>query len=265
MRWCALVIAGPLLVIAASATTACGVLKGGGNDATPSAPTPDATARAANRATAPQTAEADSSHDVPGTFVPSQGRLHFGYAYTPSAPEPPFCPGVAHSNNTPVTPDPEHRIALSLQQDDRPIRCYASNPPSSGTHFNVQSHVELGNGDQINIPPDIGIYPVEIEIPRGAIPHILEHAGVFVGWNCASGDTKCQDVEQKLEDLVRERIDVDQDRVVMAHDDDLVPGTFGLSSWTRVLDFSYKNYDSKAVMAFISKNSCRVDFEAFCR
>ena len=104
----------------------------------------------------------------------------------------------------------------------------------------------------------------EIEIPRGAIPHILEHAGVFVGWNCAGGDTKCQAAEQKLEEVVRGRIDVDQDRVVMAHDNDLVPGTFGLSSWTRVMDFSYKKYDSKAVTAFISKNSCRVDFEGFC-
>jgi hypothetical protein len=259
-----MIAAALFIAIAAGTTTACGVLKGGGNDATPSAPTPDATARAADRRTAPQAAEADDSADIPGTFVPSQGRLHFGYIYTPSAPEPPFCPGVPHANNTPVKPDPEHRISLPLQQDGRPIRCYASNPPSSGTHFNVQSHVDLGNGDQINIPPDIGVYPAEIEIPRGVIPHILEHAGVFVGWNCAGGDTNCQAAEQKLEEVVRGRIDVDQDRVVMAHDNDLVPGTFGLSSWTRVMDFSYKKYDSKAVTAFISKNSCRVDFEGFC-
>jgi hypothetical protein len=250
------------MAMSAALAGGCGI-PGRGGDPAPTE-TPADTASRPSGATSAAQAEADDGPDIPGTYVPSQGRLHFAYVYTPSAPEPPFCPGVPHNATTPATPDPEHRIGLSLQQRDRPIRCYASNPPSSGTHFNVQAHVDVGNGDQINIPPDIGVYPPEIEIPRGAIPHILEHAGVFVGWNCAAGDEKCRDAERKLEAVVNDRIDINKDRVVMAHDNDLVPGTFGLASWTRVLDFSYKKYDKNAVTAFISENSCRVDFEGFC-
>jgi ferredoxin len=39
-----------------------------------------------------------------------------------------------------------------------------------------------------------GVYPADIEIPRDSIAHILEHAGIFIGYNCKSGDSACDDV-----------------------------------------------------------------------
>ena len=104
-------------------------------------------------------------------------------------------------------------------------------------------------------------------MPRDAIPHMLEHAGVFVGWNCASGDTACTDAAQKLKDLVNDRIDNNDNRVVMAHDNDLPAGTFGMASWTRVLNFPASDWENQKKLAekFISVNSCRFDPEGFCR
>jgi hypothetical protein len=51
----------------------------------------------------------------------------------------------------------------------------------------------------------------------------------------------------------------------MAHDSDLVEGTIGLSSWTRVYDFKYEDFDKNEVLRFIEKNSCRYDPEGFCK
>ena len=87
---------------------------------------------------------------------------------------------------------------------------------------------------------------------------------MYVGWNCAKGDQACLDVEKKLESVVNDRIDINHNRVVMAHDNDLVPGTIGLSSWTRVYTFNYKDYNKGKVTDFIGTNSCRVDWEGFC-
>ena len=143
--------------------------------------------------------------------------------------------------------------------------CRLSNPPSSGPHYNVQQNVDIGNGTQINIPADPFIYPPDVEIPRDSIPHILEHAGVFVGWNCATGDSACMAAEKQLESVASDRLNISNNRVVFAHDNDLVPGTFGLASWTRVLDFNYKDYKKQTVSDFIGKNSCRVDWEGFCK
>jgi len=116
--------------------------------------------------------ERDDSADLPGTFVPSQGRGHFdggliGHLMTP------FCTGVPHSD----TSDPE----IEIETVGPVNRCYLSNLPSSGEHLGVQRNVDLGGGLMINIPPDPDVYPHDIEIPRDSIPHILEHAGVFVG------------------------------------------------------------------------------------
>lgn len=148
-----------------------------------------------------------------------------------------------------------------------PTDCHLSNPPSSGQHLNVQRNVDVGGGNVINIPPDPDVYPDDIEIPREAIAHIEEHAGVFVGWNCADGDTACTDVIEQLKDLVNDRIDNHDNRVVMAHDLDLPIGTIGLAAWTRVLDFSYTDWDAQKgeVEDFIATHSCRYDPEGFCR
>src|SRR5439155_13458732 len=143
-------------------------------------------------------------------------------------------------------------------------QCYASNPPTSGRHLNVQRHVDLGNGEFINVPPDPDVYPPDVEIPREAIPHILEHAGVFVGYNCADGDPECERVASRLADIVNDRLDDHHERVVMAHDNDLPPGEIGLASWTRVDRFEVSNFSDDRVIRFISLNSCRYDPEGFC-
>ncbi|HZP57199.1 MAG TPA: DUF3105 domain-containing protein [Dehalococcoidia bacterium] len=246
-----------------------------------------------------QKAAQDSSPSIPGTYVPDQGRGHFTYGYTVDRPQTPFCPGVPRSaaadqrsaplggatgtagagspqpSGTPAasgTPTPASTAAgeatgtsgtpagTATPRTD----CYASNPPSSGRHLNVARNVDIGNGAAIDIPPDPDVYPDDIEIPREAIPHILEHAGVFVGWNCADGDQQCLDAVQQTKDIVNKRIDNNKDRVVMAHDTDLPEGTIGLSSWTRVEDIPTSEFDKDRVTNFIAKNECRVDWENFC-
>jgi hypothetical protein len=209
-----------------------------------------------------QRAEQDDSSDIAGTFYPSQGRGHFpgglaGHVMTP------FCGGIAHAESAPQTITPTS--AMSGVRGEGAFTCYTSNPPSSGEHLNVQRNVDLGNGLTINIPADPDVYPDEIEIPRDSIPHILEHAGVFIGWNCAMGDETCIETVQHLKQLVNERIDHKDERIVLAHDSDLTAGTIALASWTRVESFGYGDYSDGRVTRFTSANSCRFDPEGFCR
>jgi hypothetical protein len=199
----------------------------------------------------------DPSAELPGTFVPNQGRSHFNYTHDPDIPpRTPFCDGVATSDG-PGAP--------SVDPPAGEFRCYASNPPSSGSHLPIQRNADLGNGARINIPPDPDTYPPDIEIPREAIPHILEHAGVFVGYHCADGDAACEDVVAQVERIVDDRIDNNNDRVVFARDSDLPAGTIGMSSWTRVETFPYAEFSRENVVAFIDTHSCRFDPEGFCR
>ena len=249
----------------------------------------------------PQKAAADSSPDIPGTYIPDQGRGHFSGGYPTNRALTPFCPGVpqsaeaaAASGAAPVgtgtagaapsavaTPSPTAtatataattETAGSPASDTTPgatatvqANCYASNPPSSGKHLNVLRNIDVGNGAHINIPPDPDVYPDDVEIPREGIPHILEHAGVFVGWHCKDGDTACEDVVQQVKDIVNDRIDNHDDRVVMAKDTDLPENSIGLSSWTRVLDMDVGAFDKNLVTKFIGTNACRVDWERFCK
>jgi Protein of unknown function (DUF3105) len=242
---------------------------------------------------AAEKAEQDQSTDIPGTFSPTQGRAHFpgglaGHQMTP------FCAGVAQSDSakhtiaggggtpsggatvtTPTaTPSATPRAGASSTAHGTidttptvPSNCYATNPPSSGEHLNVQRNVDIGGGNAINIPADPDVYPDDIEIPRDGIVHILEHAGVFVGWDCTSGDTPCTEAVQKLKDLVNDRISNHDNRVVMAHDNDLPEGTIGMSAWTRVLDFPASDWDQNKSLAekFLGTNSCRFDPEGFCK
>ena len=200
-------------------------------------------------------AEQDDSAELPGKFVATQGRGHFSDGFAGHAMTP-FCNGVRHS----ATSDP----AVEIQTVGPVNRCYESNPPSSGRHLGVQRNVDIGGGRIINLPPDPDVYPADIEIPRDAIPHILEHAGVFVGYHCDDGDSACEDVVQQLADVVNERLDENGDRVVMARDTDLPVGEIGLAAWTRVLNLRYEDYDEDAIVEFIATHSCRFDPEGFC-
>jgi hypothetical protein len=220
-------------------------------------------------------AEADSSTSIPGTYVPSQGRGHEPGTYTPGRPPTPFCDGVAHSGSdaaaaaTPTvqpssTPEAAATSTTPGATPTVQTTCYNSNPPSSGMHLNVQNKVDIGGGNILpRIPPDPNVYPPEVEVPRDAIPHILEHAGVFVGYNCKSGDSACEDIVKKLTDMVNDRIDNHSDRVVMAHDSDLPENSFGTSSWTRVLNQTVENFNISDFEKFIAKNSCRYNPESF--
>jgi hypothetical protein len=209
-------------------------------------------------------AEADASSSIPGTFEPTQGRNHFPGSYVPGRVELPFCPGVAWSGDPspPAVPTPVASPTPAPQSAQ--LTCHSTNPPTSGEHLNVQNNVDAGNGIVIKIPPDPDIYPPSVEVPRDAIPHILEHAGVFVGYNCASGDSACSSVIDKLTSLVTDRLQNGGDRIVMAHDNDLVPGTIGMAAWTRLYEFKYQDYNAKQAQQFMDKNSCRFDPEGFC-
>jgi hypothetical protein len=239
-----------------------------------------------------QAAAADRSADIPGTFVPDQGRAHLSYTYSEASqrPQMPFCPGVKWSGapdgqpsgtpqstgtaaasapqpaGTPAPGGTSSSAATGTAQTTPTVttECRLANPPTSGPHYNVQNNVTIGTYTNFRIPPDPYVYPDDLDVPRDAIPHLLEHAGVFVGWNCANGDTACMDVVKQVKDIVNSRIDVNHDRVVMAHDGDLVPGTIGMSSWNRVLDMPTSQFDKKTVTDLVGKNSCRVDFEGFC-
>lgn len=240
---------------------------------------------------ASEKAEQDSSTSLPGVFVPSQGRGHFTYAFSRDQEPKPFCDGVPHSDSdggsttsgegTPASgggesgtasaatptpgstsaPLPTHEGATA----EVPTECYNSNPPSSGEHLNVQANVEVQEGIILpRIPPDPNVYPEDVFVPREAIPHILEHAGVYVGYNCEDGDQACQDVVDELTDLVNDRIDNHDDRVVMANDPDLLENSIGLSGWTRVLNMPVSEWDKDVVEDFIGTHSCRFDPEGFC-
>jgi hypothetical protein len=103
-----------------------------------------------------------------------------------------------------------------------------------------------------------------VKIPREAIPHILEHAGVYIGYNCADGDTACEEIIRQLEGIVNDRLDAHDDRVVMARDTDLPPDAIGMSSWTRVDVFQYRKMTEERIVDFIDTHSCRFDPEGFC-
>lgn len=192
--------------------------------------------------------------DLPGMLYPDQGRAHLAGAYTPGQPQRPFCPGVANARNDNADPG------------GAGDECYNSNPPSSGEHLGVQRNVDLGDGLTLSqIPANPGVYPPDVEMPRNSIPHILEHAGVFIGYGCAEGDTGCAGVVAELEDVANERIDTFDERIVMARDSDLLPGTIALAAWTRVDSFPYAEYTAERVTRFTSTHSCRIDPEGFCR
>lgn len=244
-------------------------------------------------------AEQDRSTSLPGTYAETQGRGHFtgglaGHQMTP------FCDGVTQSdtaklnlnkadgNTTPngtTSPTPAATSSPAPTATNAsgtpgsassgtanatptvPTNCYNTNPPSSGKHLNVARNVDVGSGKTINLPPDPDVYPPPIEVPRDAIPHILEHSGVFVGYHCKDGDSDCQGVVDQLGDVVNDRINNHDNRVVMALDTDLPEGTIGVSSWTRVLDFPVTDWNNQKgeLARFISVHSCRFKPEAgFC-
>ena len=201
---------------------------GGARSATPQV-NKSATELAAERA------ESDDSESLPGRFVPSQGRQHTG-TY-PLSHRVPFC-GADHISGD----------------------CYASNPPTSGMHLPVRGTVLLQGGHRLRIPPDSGVY--DFDVPREAIPHVEEHAGVYVGYNCAADG--CRSTVERVKDLVTQEIALGA-RVVMSPDADLDQDTIGLAAWTRVDAFGAGDYSDERVRSFIKAHSCRFDPELFCK
>jgi hypothetical protein len=177
-----------------------------------------------------------------------------------STPGPTNTPGAGTSPTVGTT----EAVGDASPTATPPQECYTSNPPSSGQHLNVQRNADIGGGIRVNIPPDPDVYPPDVQIPRDAIPHILEHSGVFVGYNCPDDNQECQDAVSDLEDLVNDRIDNHDDRVVMANDGDLPEGTIAAASWTRVMSVPFAEYDRGEFEDFIGTHSCRFDPEGFC-
>lgn len=195
---------------------------------------PEGTAPTIREPSAAELAEADDSPGLPGRFVPTQGKFHSG---------------VWPGDRVPYCPEGQVR-------DD----CYASLPPSSGLHAPVQRAVRLADGSVTPLPPNPGVYA--FDLPRETVSHIQEHAGVFVGYNCASD--ACAETIDTLAALVVEELSVGA-RVVMARFSDLPPDTIGLASWTRVDTFAAAEFDAIRLSAFIKTHSCRFDPEGFCR
>jgi len=179
-------------------------------------------------------AESDDSPDLPGRFVPTQGRQHLSpYPYNARVP---FCDAGQVSDS-----------------------CYASNPPTSGLHLPVQGIVRLADGHRLKLPPDPDIY--DFAIPREVIPHIEEHAGVYIGYNCSSDP--CRAAVERLKDLVAQENSLGA-RVVMSPDPDLDDDMIGMAAWTRVDDFEAGDYSDARAHDFIKAHSCRFDPEHFC-
>lgn len=195
----------------------------------------EATATAIATAGPSDRAELDDSEALPGQFFASQGRQHT--SNFPLRTHVPFCPPRAISNE-----------------------CYASNPPTSGLHLPVQGTVRLSDGNRLKIPPDPGVY--DFAIPREAIPHIEEHAGVYIGYNCASDG--CGTTVERLKDLVTQEISLGA-RVVLSPDDDLDGNTIGVAAWTRLDVFGAADYSDDRVRSFVKAHSCRFDPEHFCK
>jgi Protein of unknown function (DUF3105) len=179
-------------------------------------------------------AESDASADLPGTFVPTQGRQH-------------------------IEPYPLQTVAFCPPEQVR-NDCYASNPPTSGLHLPVEPLIVLPGGQRMKVPPDPGIY--DFAIPRESIPHIEEHAGVYVGYRC--GGDACGDVLERLKAVVSQELSLGE-RVVLTPDPDLDADTIGLAAWTRVDVFSVGDYTDERVRGFIKAHSCRFDPERFCK
>jgi hypothetical protein len=180
-------------------------------------------------------AEQDDDPRLPGRFVANQGRQHTPPYPLSAEDQVPFC-----------------------EQGEVSDDCYASNPPTSGLHVPVARNVVIGEST-LNLPPDPGIY--EVEIPREAIPHLQEHAGVFVGYRCST--EACQLMVEKLRSAVQLQLDAGR-RVVMAPDADLEDDTIALASWTRIDKFLADDFSEGRVRAFIETHSCRFDPEGFC-
>lgn len=180
-------------------------------------------------------AESDDSDGLPGRFVATQGRQHTATWPLDASARIPFC-----------------------DEDGIADTCYASNPPTSGRHVPVVRNVRIGN-QIVDLPPEPGIY--EVEIPREAIPHLQEHAGVFLGYNCASD--ACDDAVASVRALVAEELALGA-RVIMSPDSDLPEDTIGLASWTRFDTFAAEEYTDERVRSFIEAHSCRFDPEGIC-
>lgn len=182
-----------------------------------------------------------------------------------STPGPTNTPGAADTPANAETPTEAAEDSEPVVTTTATANCYTSNPPSSGEHLGVLRNVDLGGGITLaNIPPNPDVYPPDVVVPRDAIAHILEHAGMYAGYNCAEGDQACQQVVDELSDLVNQRIDNNDDRIVMARNPDLPVGEIGIASWTRVMNFRYQDYDEGEVRRYFDVNGCRFDPEGFC-
>ena len=222
----------------------------------------------------------DDDPSLPGLFVASQGGRHLTYSFTRSHDPIPYCEGVVWSgapeasttpSTGPGTATPAASPTAEAEHESTPHAeptprddCYASNPPTSGPMLNAQRGAEVGEGILMNFPPEPDVYPRDVDIPREAIVHSLEHAGVFVAYNCTADDQACWDAVGDMEKLVNKRIDNNDDRVTMGYFSDLLPGEIALAAWTRVDRFPSTEFDLERVETFISTYSCRYDEEGFC-
>lgn len=105
---------------------------------------------------------------------------------------------------------------------------YSTNPPTSGPHYQT--------------PARWGIY--DNPLPDESLVHNLEHGGIVIHYNCASG---CPELVQQLKDLAGQY----RSKVVLApRPNAQVPHRITLTAWTWLDGFN--DFDAARIRGFIA-------------
>ncbi len=150
-------------------------------------------------------AEQDDSPDLPGVYIPSQGRGHLSYTFSLEREPRPFCAGVRHAGNagetpasTPTaqsTPTPKANATVEASGTGTPratptvpLDCFNSNPPSSGglswmVGWNKPEFLgsDVLHAQKVNGPPKVIVGFEMTERAIGRHGHPVFHDGRQVG------------------------------------------------------------------------------------
>ncbi|MCL6645947.1 MAG: DUF3105 domain-containing protein [Dehalococcoidia bacterium] len=129
---------------------------------------------------------------------------------------------------------------------DAPHGAYFSNPPTSGWHLPT-----------LNRP---GVYAQPL--PPEAVPHFLEHAGVWVLYTCPAG---CDDLVEKLQRLVTAEVARGRPVALAPYAAREAPKKrLNLVAWEYLL--ALDDFDEPVITQFIDAHACRYNPEGgpFC-
>jgi len=181
----------------------------------------------------------DANPNLPGQYV----RPHPGPDGKPGTSDDGQHLGVGVS--LPIC-SPDVLAADSLITDPTADRtavanCYTSNPPTSGPMSGQTG----------------GFRIYQNPVPKEALLHTMEHAGVVVWYN-----TDNDAIKKQLESVVKDQ----QDRrrlVAMVPYPEMEPDTIALTAWTRLDKFSVDDFSRKRVEEFVAAHNKRYNPEGF--